>query len=363
MVKVMTKKSIIFMCILWISAFLFTGCGKDEQVVDNVVYVKTQKMGYSLQSGEDNYSGTVKGRYESNLSFQVSGKIISRNINVGDSVSSGEVLMEIDDKDIKQNVNMYNAQVESARSKVNLAQSDLARYQKLYAVNAVSAQSLEQYQNVYDSATASYEQALAQAQQSYNSLNYTQLIVDNSGVISSVSGEVGQVVSAGQTVATIVQDGEREIEIAVPENKIQTISVGKSAKVSFWALNNTVVDGVVREIAPVADSVSRTYKVRISLIDMPSDVQLGMTANVVFATEGNLEMTLPLTALYQTENKVQVWLVNGDSKLELKDVKVESLGKNDVVVSGLNKDDVVVISGVHKLYEGQSVKLLDGDSL
>ena len=354
--------------VLWIflllSIFLVTGCGKDEQAVDNCVYVKTQKVIYGNHDSEDSYAGTVKGRYESNLSFQVSGKILSRNVNVGDSVSAGDVLMSIDARDIQQNLNVFEAQVQSAKSQLDLAQTTLARYEKLYAASAVSAQELDQYKNSYKNALAAYNQAIAQREQGQNALDYTQLIADNSGVISAISGEVGQVVSAGQTVATIVQDGDREIEISVPENKIQSISTGQSALVTFWALNNVEVMGAVREIAPIADPVARTYKVRISLSQLPADIQLGMTANVVFSVNNGLNYAvLPLSALYQTENKTQVWVVNSENKVELKDVKVNAFGKNDVEVTGLNEGDVVVTAGVHKLFAGQDVKLLDGDAL
>ena len=360
----MMKKIFFVLCLL-LSLYLCTGCGKNEQVVDNTVYVKTQTIDYGASSNEDNYAGVVKGRYETNLAFQVSGKILSRNINLGDRVSAGDVLMVIDDKDIRQSVNAYDAQVEAAKSQLNLAQSNLARYEQLYAANAVSAQSLDQYQNAYDSALSAYNQAVAQATQGYNSLGYTQLVANANGVISSVSGETGQVVSAGQTVAVLIQDGEREIEIYIPENKIQDISIGQNATVDFWALKGTTVQGVVREISPIADAVAKTYKVRISLVNPPSDIQLGMTANVIFAgaNNGDTNISLPLSALYQVENKTQVWIVNNASCVELKDINVISLGKNDVIVSGLNKGDVVVTAGVHKLYEGQSVKLADGDTL
>lgn len=196
-------------------------------------------------------------------------------------------------------------------------------------------------------------------------MGYTQLVANANGVISSVSGETGQVVSAGQTVAVLIQDGEREIEISIPENKIQDISIGQNATVDFWALKGTTAQGVVREISPIADAVAKTYKVRISLVNPPSDIQLGMTANVIFtgANNGDTNISLPLSALYQVENKTQVWIVNDASCVELKDINVISLGKNDVIVSGLNKGDVVVTAGVHKLYEGQSVKLADGDTL
>lgn len=72
---------------------------------------------------------------------------------------------------------------------------------------------------------------------------------------------------------------------------------------------------------------------------------------------------MPLSALYQIENKTQVWVVNSENKVELKDIKVNAFGKNDVEVTGLNEGDVVVTAGVHKLFAGQDVKLLDGDAL
>ena len=360
----MNFKQITAVCCCMILMVAAAGCGKNQQADDSAVYVKTQKVQYGAQSGEDSYSGTVKGRYESNLAFQVSGKIISRSINVGDKVSAGDVLMVIDDRDVQQSVNAADAQVASARAQLNLAQSDLERFKQLYAANAVSAQQLDQYQTNYENAVAAYNQAQAQAGQSENSLGYTRLTADKSGVISAVSGEAGQVVSAGQTVATLVPDGEREIEISVPENKIQSVSVGQSAAVTFWALNNAEVEGTVREIAPIADDTARTYKVRISLPNPPQDMQLGMTANVSFASGSSISgVSLPLSAIYQTENKPQVWVVNGDSQLELKDVQVVSTGADSVLVDGLDAGDTVVTAGVHKLYEGQKVKLLDGDAL
>lgn len=358
------KKAVSLLCCTLLLISMLVGCGKDAEQSDSAVYVKTQTVQYGSAAGEDNYAGTVKGRYESNLAFQVGGKILSRNINVGDAVSAGEVLMVIDDRDVQQNLNASEAQVASARSQLTLAQSNLARFKQLYAANAVSAQQLDQYQSAYENAAAAYEQAQAQANQSYNTLDYTRLTADASGVISAVNAEAGQVVAAGQTVATLVQDGEREIEISVPENKIQQIQTGQSAVVTFWALNSTEAEGIVREIAPIADSTARTYKVRISLPNPPQDMQLGMTANVSFSVNsGGSTAVLPLSALYQTENKTQVWIVNEDSKLELKDVQVISLGSNEVHVTGLNQGDTVVTAGVHKLYEGEAVKLMDGDAL
>ena len=83
------------------------------------------------------------------------------------------------------------------------------------------------------SALSAYNQAVAQATQGYNSLGYAQFTANANGVISSVSGETGQVVSAGQTVAVLIQDGEERLKYPFPENKIQDISIGQNATVDF----------------------------------------------------------------------------------------------------------------------------------
>ena len=178
------------------------------------------------------------------------------------------------------------------------------------------------------------------------------------GVISEIKAEEGQVVAAGQTVMTLVQTDELEVEIAVPENRIDDVAVGTPVKVSFWALSQEV-NGTVREVAPMADSTSRTYKVRVSIPNPPEGMQLGMTASVAVAHEGgnsSAGSVLPLSAIYQTGDAPEVWVVTDDDTVALKSVEVENFGDNTVLVHGLAPTDVVVTAGVHKLREGQAVR-------
>jgi RND family efflux transporter MFP subunit len=355
---------------LWLIALvvviLFSGCGKkaEEQAVPPMV--KTQIVSLGSGAETSTYSGEVRGRYESNLAFQVGGKIIARNVQLGSRVKAGDILMTLDAKDVAQSVNMSAAQVEAARAKLNLAQANLARYQQLYNEAAISASTIDQYQTSYDGAVADYQQAQAQYAQNSNSLGYTDLIADSDGVISALTGEVGQVVASGQSVLTLIKTNELEVEINVPENRVQDMSVGKDVTVGFWAMNNLQLQGKVREVSPMADSVARTYKVRISLLEPLESIQLGMTASVNAAnatgTDSNYLYLLPLSAIYQTGTQPQVWVVGDDSLVHLTDITVESFGDNQVkVTSGLKNKDVVVIAGVHKLRDNQEVRVMTGD--
>lgn len=332
------------------------GCSKEEAPVQKPPVVRTQQAGKAGLSAES-YSGTVRGRYETNLSFQVGGQILSRNIDAGSRVKAGDTLMVIDARDAVQKANAGDAQVSQARAQLNLAQSNLARYTELYHQDVVPKATLDQYQTNYDAAFANYQAALAQSAQGHNVLSYTNLAAGADGVISSISAEEGQVVAAGQTVAVLVQTDELEVEIAVPEDRVASLQPGQEADVTFWAFKGSA-KGVVREISPAADNASRTYKVRVSIPEPPQEMQLGMTASVSFADAGGAEtaeVELPLTAIYQTEDQPQVWLVE-DGKVHLKNITVKRFGSSTVMVEGLSPSDIVVTAGVHKLREGQEVR-------
>jgi RND family efflux transporter MFP subunit len=335
---------------------------QSKAIAEDIPLVRTAVIGTTNAAQSYTYSGDVRGRYESQLAFQVTGKIVKRNVQLGSTVNAGDVLMQIDSKDLQQTVNSTSAQVYSAESQLRLAESNLSRYQQLYAQNAISRAQLDQYENAYEVARATVRQASAQYVQGSNQLDYSLLYADKSSVISSISAEAGQVVSAGQTVITLVQDGEREIEISVPENRIEELRKVEQLKVTFWALPNVVVDGKIREIASMADQTTRTYKVRISLVNPPPEIKLGMTAAVSVAGSASAVTTIPLSAIYQTNNTPHVWVVT-DNTVKLRPIQVGSFGDAQVqVLAGLNPNETIVTAGVHKLREGQTVRITGGDT-
>ena len=344
--------------LIFLVAIIFTGCGNEPAEKNLPPPVKIIQVSESSKFQNENYAGVVRGRYELNLAFQTGGKILSRAVEEGTFVHAGEILMEIDSKDAVQQLNAGNAQVESARANLNLAKSNFERYSQLFSENAISAAMLDQYKTNYENALANYNAAVAQANQISNNLSYTKLIANSDGVISKINVEVGQVVSAGQTVLTLVQTDELEVEINVPENKLSEIEIGKIAEVSFWA-NEDKILGSVREISPVADSAARTYKVRISIPNPRDAIYLGMTASAEFNFKNLNGYILPLSAIYQTGNQAQVWIVTDENKTVLKNVKVENFSGNEVIVRGISPNDKVVVAGVHKLREGQEVRILE----
>lgn len=331
---------------------------KTNVPAEDLVNVRTLTINAAESQHGYTYAGEVRGRYETQLAFQVTGKIVKRNVELGSKVNPGDVLMQIDGKDIQQTVNSSSAQVTSAESQLRLAESNLDRYRKLLGQGAISQSLYDQYVNAYQVAIAGVQQASSQYAQGTNQLDYTFLRADKPGVVASITAEAGQVVGAGQTVITVIQDGEREVEISVPENRINELRNARQITATFWALPQLIVDGKIREIAPLADQITRTFKVRISLINPPPEIKLGMTAAVQVADSyAPPTVNIPLTAVYQDGNNPAVWIVK-DNVVALQPITIGAFGNGTVeVLNGLNPGDCIVTAGVHKLQEGQKVKI------
>lgn len=324
--------------------------------------VRTVTVEETTSDGINIYPGQVIGRYESRLAFQVGGKIVNRMVNLGDKVNAGQILMSLDPKDINQAVEAANAQLASATANQKLAADNAHRFNTLYKNGAISAASRDQYNTQLEAANAALRQAQAQANTNYNQLEYTKLRSDVDGVVSAVTGEIGMVTAAGTPMITVVKDGEREVQINVPENALDNLAIGKEADVSFWALPNLQCSGRIREIAPMADPVTKTYKVSVSINNMPIEARLGMTAKVHFNNKSETEkfFVLPAAAIYQTNNNPSVWVVR-NNHAQLIPIQIDGYNDNNVIISsGLTKGDVVITAGIAKLVPNQEVRLVEG---
>lgn len=357
------KKAVIgaaAVCIVAAGWHIYSSITAQPLSEKTIPLVRTITVGESDTSLANVYPGEVHGRYESNLAFQVTGKINSRPVNIGDTVQSGQILMTIDPKDVLQSVESSNAQLSSAAANQKLAADNAARYRQLYASGAVSQAVLDQYNTQLNAADAALRQAQAQVNTAANQLEYTNLRSDADGVVANITGEVGQIAAAGTPLVTVIRNGEREIQINVPENQLDNLHVGQPAQISFWALPQQAA-GHIREISPIADPATKTYKICVAVDNLPAEAKLGMTAKVSFHTGSSKDILLPLEAIYQRDKQPQVWLVDEKLRVHLINVTIGAYSGNNVVITGgLKQGDKIVTAGINKLTEQQEVRLLKG---
>jgi membrane fusion protein, multidrug efflux system len=342
------------------AACLAAGCGHKEEVAfEEVRPVRSVQVGASGGSVGATYSGEIEARYESKLAFQISGRIVSRLVEVGSHVKRGQALMRIDPEQETLQVTAAAADVEAARSRVAQNRTDLERAEQLLKRNFASAAEVDQQRLALEQAEAQLKSALAQQQIKLNQRGYSELVADRDGVVTAISAEAGQVVANGQAVVTVAADGEREVLVSIPESRVDELRQARHLQVSIWARPGASYAGVLRELAPDTDSVTRTYSARITVRNPDSALRLGMTASV-FApdVEGVTAIRLPLTAIYNKDGQSTVWVVDPKtSQVVTRAVHLGAAQSDTVLItSGVVNGETVVTAGVHMLHEGQRVK-------
>ncbi len=344
-----------------ISAFTLGACTRHEPAPQVVRPVQLAQVSLGAAGEQTVYAGEVKPRYEGDLGFRIGGKIVARLVDVGATVSKGQLLARLDPADVGLQTVAAKAQVAAAETEYSFAKAELDRYQGLLDQKFISQSALDAKRNVYNSTRAKHEQAKAQLAVAQNQTSYAALTADREGVITAVNAEVGQVVQPGQAVFRLAQADEREVLVNVPENRLAELKSAKQQSVVLWANPGRIYQAKVREIAPAVDSATRTFAVRLSILDADVAVRWGMTANLVLRGEGGSNSALlPLTSIYQKDGKPAVWVFDPASKqVNLRLVDLGIYREDGVVVrSGLQGGEWVVTAGVHKLVPGQIVRPL-----
>jgi multidrug efflux system membrane fusion protein len=356
----------------WVAAMIslmvlllsLSGCSKPTEKQEEIRPVRVYKIASDQADTLAEFPGDVRARVESKLAFRVGGKIVSRKVNVGDTVRPGEILMQLDPQDLKLAQLQANASLQAARGNHDLAEAELKRYRDLRDKNFVSQAVLDSKITAYRAAKASYDQARAAYQGQSNQAEYANLIADAVGVVTSVDAEAGQVVNAGVPVVRVAQTDEKEIVIAIPEDQVDRLRRISDIRVRIWANPNNVIPGVLRELSPIADAATRTYIAKIAIPSASAEVRLGMSAYVTFAAKSDAALIkVPLTALLQRNGATSVWVVE-NGKVRLVPVRVGGASEDAILIAdGLAIGQTIVTAGVNSLRAGQKVLILGNDAV
>ena len=342
------------------ATLLLSACSKPVATEEPIRAVRVVTVGAGNIQSIAEFAGEVRPRIESRLGFRVAGKLVRRQVELGQRVTAGQVLAQIDAQDYKLAADAARAQVAAAQTNRDLAAADYKRYSGLRDQNFISGADLERRDTTLKAAQAQLDQALAQLASQGNQQSYTTLVADVAGVVTSIDAEPGQVVAAGAPVVRIAQDGARDAVFAVPEDKIALIKVGSDVDVKGWAAD-TVLKGTVRELAASTDPVTRTFGVKVTL-DAKTAPPIGTTVTVVPKSldRSNVSVIkLPTSAFLKDGNNSSVWVLDKQTMtVRLQPVQIATADGNEVVVvAGLTPGMAVVSAGVHVLSPNQKVTI------
>jgi RND family efflux transporter MFP subunit len=303
------------------------------------------------------YTGTVRARREVDLGFRAAGRIAQRLVELGETVEAGQELARLDPADLVLSLRSAEADLAAAEAQSRQAANDAARSRQLLAAGHVAAAFDDQRQAAARAAAERVASARAGLELARNRLSYATLKAPGAGVVTALLAESGQVVAEGTPVLRIADPSERELLVRVPESALAQLRDAR-AEARFWSRQDAALPATLREVAPQADPLLRTYAVRFSLPEAPDWVALGMTGTVRLARDAEPVATLPLAALHDRGQGPMVWRLSGE-RVEAVPVRVATLGEQTVQVTGaLRPGEQVVALGPQLLDPESRVRVV-----
>ena len=309
-------------------------------------------------------TGHIRADDEPAFAFRLGGRVIERPVKAGDRVQPGQVLAKLDPENELSALRSAESALNAAQGQLGYARGDFERQRQLLANGHTPRARFDQSQKALQNAQAQVDDAEAQLSIARDRVSWTTLNADAPGTVTAVGAEPGEVVQAGQMVVRLARQGGRDAVFDVPGQLLR--SAPSSSEISLRLTDDPSVTatGRVREIAPQADPVTRTFEVKVGLSDPPETMRLGSTVigTVKLATEPTI--SIPASALTEFNREPAVWIVDPKNlTVSLRNVELLRHDPGTVsIAQGLETGDVVVTAGVQALHPGQQVRLLGSSS-
>ena len=348
-------------------AFCFLlSCG-DDKVKEEVVLrpVRYGEVSYLGGDKSRSFSGTAQTEKIINLSFRSSGIITKLDMKLGQKVKKGQLLGTLDNVSARLNYESAIESKNSSESQMNTAKLALNRVRTLYEKGSAALSDYEDAKNSYRTAVASFESSKRSVAIQQDQIRFGYLYAPEDGVIASVSAEVDENVSPGQTIGVLNAGSAIEISLGLPESVINAVKKDMIVNVSFTALPAESFKAVVTEVAPAVDANTSTYPITVTVTDADERIKSGMAANVVFdfvaESIDKRMMIVPAKAVGEDANGRFVFLIEESGEKAI--VKKQTITTGNLtpqgfeVVTGLTIGQKIATAGLQTLLDGQEVKL------
>lgn len=327
--------------------------------------------------------GTVRARVSAAVSSRIMSYIRVIHADVGDRVSAGQLLIELDDQDLQAKLRQAEAgktEVEnaieeaghalsSAQAQLGLAQVTHKRFRDLLAKKSVSQSEFDEAEARLRSAEAAVEMAQSRRRQAEAKrtqaeaqiadvrvmTGYAKIYAPFAGIVTERPMDPGTLATPGTTILTIERAGGYRLEASVPESRQSLAHVGQTVPVHLEAIGEAL-EGKVDEIVPQVDSASRTVLVKIAL-SSAAGLRSGMYGRAEFpGGDTRKALTVPTEAVIERGQIRSVFVVDGDTARRRLVTLGAGVGERREVLSGLAAGEQVVLSP-GELTDGHPVRV------
>jgi len=309
-------------------------------------------------------TGHIQAEDEPALAFRIGGRMIDRPVNVGDRVESGQVLAKLDPENELNALRSSESALTAAQGQLTYARGDFERQRQLLVNGHTPRSRFDQSQKALQNAQSQVDNTEAQLQIARDRVSWTTLTADATGTVTARGAEPGEVVQAGQMIVRLARQGGRDAVFDVPAQLLRSAPTDAQITVRLTDDPSVTATGRVREVAPQADPVTRTFQVKVGLSDPPETMRLGATVTGSVKLESEPVIAIPASALTELNRQPALWIVDPKGlTVSLRNVELLRHDPGTVVIAqGLDAGDIVVTAGIQALHPGQKVRLLGSSS-
>lgn len=349
---------------LLISIVLLTGC--DEKVAKVAVParpVRTLIAPLPSVAQIQSWVGELRAHDEVALAFRADGRVLNRTADVGDHVQAGQVIAVLESATSQNQLASAQADLSSAVAAEQVASLNLKRMTQLMPSGAIARVQLDSARAEWQAAVSRRQSGQAALNNARDNLAWTRLTAPAAGIITQVSASTGQVVTAGQTIASLAVNSGRDAVFDVADPQIFSSASPASLTVTSLTDPTVVLRGTLRDISPQADPQTRTWRVRVTIDKPPAALALGAMVQTERRQPGPALIRLPASALTRLNDTAAVFVVDKKSRqLQRRPVTLGQFTASDIwVAEGIQSGERVVTAGVSTLRQGEIVSLSEAD--
>lgn len=364
------KKQRYFIYNIFILLCLFLiGCESKENTAVRPVAVYT--VAENDKEFVVKFPSLVEAGNEAILSFKVAGPILEFPYEVGAFVEKGQVLAKLDERDYsvqeksseEKMLSAKNAYL-GAKAQADNARKQFARLDALYKENALAKKKYDEAKAMLEGAIAkekasfaSYQEAKQGYVNSENQKTDTMLLAPYHGYIKRKFVDVGSVVAPAMPVLSFSSDGRKKVQINISQNDMHYFAQNPHC---FFVHKDKKYALALQTIGKVKQSFELVYPV-VFYIENDEDLLVGTegTVYIHYVNDNPRALYVPVEAVFEKNGQSHVWVYR-EQRVHLKPVQILRAEENGIIiVEGLELGDIIVIKGVHDLYEGQNVKILE----
>lgn len=341
----------------------FLSCNNEDKArvqakTTSPINVTVEKATSTNNDGSLIVSGTVQAANSAKLSTRVMGYVEKINVNVGDKVNKGQLLLSINSSDLAAKRAQVNARILEATAAYENAKKDYERFQNLFNQNSASQKELDDMSARFNMAEARLQSTKELKKEIDAQFTYTNIRAPFDGIIASKLIDVGTLANPGMPLLLVESPDEFEVVAKIPESAIASIKRGTEVGLTISAIE-TNIKGLVKEVSSSSSLSGGQYLVTIGISESNKNIRSGMFASVQFPTissdsNGSVSSILiPKEVIIRRGQLTGLFTVSQQNTAVLRWLRLgNTTGEYVEVLSGLKRGETYITSSQEKLYNG-----------